>query len=448
MSIAFVESLHRHMNRSPRTTRAGRGCLSSRRLRTPTGARVARWARAPLTEVMSERANFVIIGGGLAGAKAAGQLVESGHGGHVTIVAGEAEPPYERPPLSKGYLTGDSDFASAVVHDEGFYSGSVDLHRGVRATAIDPRGHVVALDDGRELTYDALLLAPGAFPRLLDVPGGDRALTLRTRRDADDLRERLVPGTRVVVIGGGWIGLEVAAAARGRDAEVTLLEASSAPLSRVLGEEVGAIVGSVHERHGVDVRTGAGVEAITDDGVVVNGETIPTDVVVAGIGVAPDVELAESAGLQVDDGILVDSSLATSAADVYAAGDAAASYYPRYGQHVRVEHWANALNQGQAAGRAMAGEQVTYDRLPYFYTDQYDLGMEYVGWLPPSRVDQAQLEIRGDVEELAFRAYWLLPNDAGLYAAAAMHVNLWDDGADALKAVVDSAEPVDVDALR
>jgi 3-phenylpropionate/trans-cinnamate dioxygenase ferredoxin reductase subunit len=249
-------------------------------------------------------------------------------------------------------------------------------------------------------------------------------------------------------VGGGWIGLEVAAAARASKADVTLLEASAAPLSGVMGETVGAIFASLHERNGVTVRTGVTVERVTDDGVVVDGDTIPADVVVAGVGVTPDVALAESAGLHVDDGILVDASLRTSVDDVYAAGDVAACFYPRYAQHVRVEHWANALNQGQAAARSMAGEMVRYDRLPYFFTDQYDLGMEYVGWVPPSRLQEARVEIRGDVDGLAFRAYWLLPEERGLRAAAAMHVNMWDDGADALKAVVDSPGTVDIDSLR
>lgn len=397
---------------------------------------------------MSEATSFVIVGGGLAAAKAAGQLVDDGFDKTITIVSGEAQLPYERPPLSKGYLTGDSEFDAALVHDEQFYDQHIDLRRGVRATSLDVDGRTLALDDGTELRYDALLLATGATPRSLDVPGGEKTVTLRTKQDADALRASLRPEARVVVVGGGWIGLEVAAAARGSDADVTLLEASSVPLSGVMGETVGQVFASLHERNGVTVRTGVTVERVTDDGVVVDGETIPADVVVAGVGVTPDVALAESGGLAVDDGILVDASLRTSAADVYAAGDVASCFYPRYEQHVRVEHWANALNQGQAAARSMAGQTVRYDRLPYFYTDQYDLGMEYVGWLPPSRLGEARVEIRGDVEALAFRAYWLLPEERGWRAAAAMHVNMWDDGADALKAVVDSRETVDLDSLR
>jgi 3-phenylpropionate/trans-cinnamate dioxygenase ferredoxin reductase subunit len=397
---------------------------------------------------MSDSSTFVIIGGGLAGAAAAGQLVESGFGGRLVLIADEPDLPYERPPLSKSYLSGDSEFASALVHDDGWYRDHVDLLQGVPATALDVASHTVSVGGGSSVRYDALLLATGAVPRTLDVPGGERALTLRTRADADRLKAALGQGTRVVVVGGGWIGLEVAAAARGAGSEVTLVEAGPAPLAGVLGVQIGSLFADVHAEHGVDIRTAATLEAVTDDAVVVDGESIAADVVVAGIGVVPDVALAEKAGLRVDDGVVVDASLRTSDPDVYAAGDVAACYYPRYGRHVRVEHWANARNQGPAAARAMLGEDVRYDRLPYFYTDQYDLGMEYVGWVPPDRLDEATVVLRGDVDARAFRAYWLLPEGGSYRAAAAMHVNLWDDGVDALKAVVEPGEPIEPESLR
>jgi 3-phenylpropionate/trans-cinnamate dioxygenase ferredoxin reductase subunit len=364
------------------------------------------------------------------------------------LIADEPDLPYERPPLSKSYLSGDSEFASALVHDDGWYRDHVDLLQGVPATALDVASHTVSVGGGSSVRYDALLLATGAVPRTLDVPGGERALTLRTRADADRLKAALGQGTRVVVVGGGWIGLEVAAAARGAGSEVTLVEAGPAPLAGVLGVQIGSLFADVHAEHGVDIRTAATLEAVTDDAVVVDGESIAADVVVAGIGVVPDVALAEKAGLRVDDGVVVDASLRTSDPDVYAAGDVAACYYPRYGRHVRVEHWANARNQGPAAARAMLGEDVRYDRLPYFYTDQYDLGMEYVGWVPPDRLGEATVVLRGDVDARAFRAYWLLPEGGSYRAAAAMHVNLWDDGVDALKAVVEPGEPIEPESLR
>jgi 3-phenylpropionate/trans-cinnamate dioxygenase ferredoxin reductase subunit len=304
------------------------------------------------------------------------------------------------------------------------------------------------MSDGSAVAYDRVLLAPGALPRPLDVDGGERALTLRTRADADRLRSRLGPGVSVAVVGGGWIGLEVAAAARGAGADVTLLEAGPTPLAGVLGVEMGQVFADLHATNGVDVRTSATLESVTDDSVVVDGESVAADVVVAGIGVEPDVALAEHAGLDVDDGVVVDASLRTSAPDVFAAGDAAASYYPRYGRHVRVEHWANARHQASAAARAMLGDDVRYDRLPYFFTDQYDLGMEYVGWVPPERLDEARVVVRGDVDQLAFRAYWLLPEGGAFRAAAAMHVNMWDDGVEPLKAVVEPGERVDPESLR
>jgi 3-phenylpropionate/trans-cinnamate dioxygenase ferredoxin reductase subunit len=397
---------------------------------------------------MSDPTTIVIIGGGLAGASAAGQLVERGFDGHLVLVGDEHEFPYERPPLSKSYLSGDSEFDAALVHDEDWYRSHVDLRRGTRATALHPAAHTVALSDGSAVTYDSLLLTPGAIPRQLDVDGGERALTLRTRADADRLRTRLGAGVSVAVVGGGWIGLEVAAAARGAGADVTLVEAGPTPLAGVLGVEMGRVFADLQATNGVDVRTSATLESVTDDAVVVDGERIAADVVVAGIGVEPDVALAEDAGLDVNDGIVVDASLRTSAPDVYAAGDAAASYYPRYGRHVRVEHWANARHQASAAARAMLGDDVRYDRLPYFFTDQYDLGMEYVGWVPPERLDEARVVVRGDVDQLSFRAYWLLPEGGAFRTAAGMHVNMWDEGVDPLKAVVESGEPIDPESLR
>ncbi len=397
---------------------------------------------------MSDATTILIIGGGLAGASAAGQLVESGFDGHLVLVGDEPELPYERPPLSKSYLSGDSEFEAALVHEEEWYRSHVDLRRGVRATSLDAASHTVVLNDGSTVLYDSLLLAPGAVPRPLDVFGGERALTLRTRADADRLRSRMGPGVSVVVVGGGWIGLEVAAAARAAGADVTLVEAGTTTLAGVMGVQMGAVFADLHASQGVDVRTGATLQSVTDDSVVVDGESVPADVVVAGIGVAPDVGLAEDAGLRVDDGIVVDASLRTSAPDVYAAGDAAASYYPRYGRHVRVEHWANARNQATAAARAMLGEDIRYDRLPYFFTDQYDLGMEYVGWVSPDQLEEARVVVRGDVDQHAFRAYWLVPDGGAFRPAAAMHVNMWDDGVEALKAVVEPGDLIDPESLR
>lgn len=390
---------------------------------------------------------FVIVGGGLAGAKAAQTLREEGFDGSVVIVAGESEHPYERPPLSKSYLAGDAPFSDVLVAEPSWYE-AVDLRRGTRATSLDVSAHELTLSDGETLAYDKLLLATGAAPTRPPVPGAQRALTLRTKADADTLRARLTDGSQVVVIGGGWIGLEVAAAARGHGGEVVLVEAATQPLAGVLGEQVGGIFADVHREHGVRVITSAHLDSIEDGSVVVGGETLPADVVVAGTGVEPDVTLARDAGLDTDDGVLVDRSLRTSNPDVFAAGDVASAFYQRYLRHVRVEHWANATNQGPAAARAMLGHDVSYDRLPYFFTDQYDLGMEYTGWVPPERLDEAEVVLRGDVAGRAFQAFWLLPEGGSHALVAAMHVNMWDEGIDGLKERVDAGGAVDPDSLR
>ena len=400
-----------------------------------------------MTQQAVEEATFVIVGGGLAGAKAAETLRQEGFDGSVVVLAGEAEHPYERPPLSKGYLAGSTEFADALVLDPSWYE-AVDLRLGTRATGLDVAAHELTLSDGGTLAYDKLLLATGAVPTRPPVPGAERALTLRTRSDSDTLRGRFAEGSRVVVVGGGWIGLEVAAAARGHGADVVLVEAGPQPLAGVLGEQVGTVFADLHREHGVRVMTSARVERIDEDAVVVDGETLPADVVVAGTGVEPDVALARDAGLEVDDGIVTDRSLRTSNPDVFAAGDVASSFYPRYARHVRVEHWANAVNQGPAAARAMLGRDVVYDRLPYFFTDQYDLGMEYTGWVPPDRLGDATVVTRGDVDGRAFQAFWLLPEAGAHVLVAAMHVNMWDEGIEGLKERVDAGKAVDPESLR
>lgn len=395
---------------------------------------------------MSEQ--IVIVGGGLTGASAATEVREQGFSGPVVVVAAEAEPPYERPPLSKGYLAGDAEFATALVHEPSWYDEhGVELLLGTQVTGVDREAHEVSLAGGRTLEYGRLLLATGAQPRPLPVPGGEHALLLRTRADSDRIREAVTTGSRVVVVGGGWIGLEVAAMARTAGAEVTLVETQALPLLGVLGPEMAAVFADVHAEKGVRLLLEASVEGVEPDAVHVPGEVLPADVVVAGVGVDPDTAVAESAGLTVDDGIVVDASLRTEDPDVFAAGDVATAFHPRYGRHIRVEHWANALNQGKAAGRSLLGHDVVFDRLPYFYTDQYDLGMEYAGWVPPEQVDRARVVVRGDVTGRSFQAFWLLHSGAGWRPMAAMHVNRWDDGIEPLKQVLQAGGTVDPEAL-
>ena len=387
---------------------------------------------------MTDRRGFVVVGGGLAGGKAVETLREEGYEGRLVLVCAERERPYERPPLSKGYLLGKQPRDEAFVHSQDWYAeNDVELLLGTRAEELDTVDHEVALSDGQRLMYDRLLIATGATPRRLDVPGA--GLTgvryLREIGDSDRLRELLIPGRRVVVVGASWIGLEVTAAAREHGANVTVVETLDLPLQRILGDRVGQVFRRLHEDHGVTFRLGTGIDRITGDnqvdGVVTSsGEHLPADLVVAGIGVAPVTDLADAAGLTVDNGIVVDASLRTSAPDVFAAGDVANAWHPRYEQGIRVEHWANALNGGPAAAKAMLGQDMTYDRLPYFYSDQYDLGFEYVGWVAPG--EENDVVLRGDVEGRAFHAFWL----RGDVVRAGMHVNLWDDGIDPVKEIV------------
>ncbi len=354
--------------------------------------------------------NIVLVGGGLAGASAIEELRAQGYTGDLTLVGSEPHLPYERPPLSKDVLLGTAEPESAVLHDAAWYDErEVDLVLGTAATGIDlDRGKVELA--GRELDYDRLLLATGATPRRLPVAdtAGPPVSYLRTLDDARELKGRL--SGRIVVVGAGWIGLEVAAAARAAGADVTVVERAAQPLEAVLGAEVGALFADLHREHGVDLRLGAGVD---DD--ILRG----ADLVVVGIGAVPCDDLAATAGLACDDGVLVDARLRASDPHVYAAGDVARHDHPLLGR-LRVEHWDAAIHQGRAAARAMLGDDAPYDRLPYFFTDQYDLGMEYVGHPGPEGYDE--LVLRGDRKERKVVAYWVR---AGTVVAG-MHLNEWD----------------------
>ncbi|HEX6232889.1 MAG TPA: FAD-dependent oxidoreductase [Jiangellaceae bacterium] len=395
---------------------------------------------------MDATTTFVIVGGGLAGAKAAETLREEGFEGRVVLLTDEPEPPYERPPLSKGYLLGNDERDKAFVHPQPWYGEhDIDLRLGTRVTALDPGAHEVELDGSERIGYDKLLLATGSEPRRLDVRGADLADVryLRNLPDSDHLRDVLEEGHRVAIIGGGWIGLEVAAAARTHGAEVTVVEIAELPLHGVLGEDVALVFAGLHREHGVDLRLGTRVrEIVGDNGRVVavvtsDGDEIMADTVVVGIGITPRVELAAAAGLTIEDGVAVDAGFRTSEADIYAAGDVAAIEHPLVGGRVRVEHWANALDGGPAAARSMLGQDVSWNKLPYFFTDQYDLGMEYTGHAPPGSYDDVVL--RGDVPGRAFQAFWLREGRP----IAGMHVNLWDDGIAPIEELVKSGRTVD-----
>jgi 3-phenylpropionate/trans-cinnamate dioxygenase ferredoxin reductase subunit len=389
---------------------------------------------------------FVIVGASLAGARAAAELRERGFDGRVLLVGSESEHPYERPPLTKDYLRGESERSKAYVHDERFYERSeIELMTGMTATALDPDGSRLTLADGRLLGFDRLLLTTGAEPRRSAVPGAqlDGIYYLRTIADCDVLRQRLDAGGHVVVVGAGWIGSEFAASARMRGLEVTVLDPGPVPLARVLGPEIGAFYRDLHQERGVELLLGDRVDSFEGDGKLTGvrtsaGRLIDCDFVVVGIGVLPRTALAADAGLEVDNGVVVDERLRTSAPNVFAAGDVANALNPFYGRHIRVEHWANALNQGPAAARAMLDEAVSYDRIPYFFSDQYDVGMEYSGYA----TDWDAVAFRGDRDGAEFIAFWLKDG----HVVAGMNVNVWDVH-DHIQGLIRSRRRLDVAAL-
>lgn len=382
---------------------------------------------------------FVIVGGGLAGAKAAETLRAEGFTGRVILICDERDHPYERPPLSKGYLLGKEERDSVFVHEPAWYAQhDIELHLGQTVVGIDRVAKTVHYgDDGTRAGYDKLLIATGAEPRRLDVPGTGLAGVHHLRRLAHAERLKGVLASlgrdngHLVIAGAGWIGLEVAAAAREYGAEVTVVEPGPTPLHGVLGPELGSVFAELHEAHGVRFRFGVRLaEIVGQDGMVLaartdDGEEHPAHDVLAAIGAAPRTALAQAAGLEIADpehggGIVVDADLRTSDPDIYAAGDVASFHHALFDTRLRVEHWANALNGGPAAARAMLGMSLAHDRVPYFFTDQYDLGMEYSGWAPPGSYDQ--VVIRGDAAKREFIAFWV--KDGRVLAG--MNVNVWD----------------------
>lgn len=388
---------------------------------------------------MTTEQDFVIVGGGLAAARAAEELRSIAPDATITVLTSESELPYERPVLSKGYLLDTEERSSAFVHDQQWYDDQrIEVRCDTTVTSIDRPVHQVTLDSGDTVGYGKLLLATGSEPRRLDLPGADATgvLYLRNVEDADAIKASFEDKVPLVVVGGGWIGLEVAAAAREHDVPVTLLELEELPLLAVLGNEVAQVFADLHTEHGVQLKTTTGLASIeATDGAVTGvttstGEQIEAGAVVVGIGVSPRIDLAKAAGLDTDRGVLVNASLQTSDPDIYAAGDIAEVDHPLLGRRVRVEHWAFANDSGPVAAQAMAGQDVSFDALPYFFTDQYDLGMEYIGLVEPGQ--QVEVDLQGDVPGRAFQARW--KSDGRVVAA--MHVNLWDDGIDPLKAEV------------
>lgn len=395
---------------------------------------------------MPRRENFVIVGASLAGASAARTLREEGFEGRLRLIGAETHHPYIRPPLSKDYLSGKADRASVFVQAEEWYADNdVEFLPGTRAIGLDPAARLLTLEGGDTVDYDRLLLTTGSSPRRLTIPGADLdgVHYLRTIDDSEALHRLLADGgKRLVLIGSGWIGMEVAATARTLGNDVVILERDPIPLESALGPELGQMFADMHKEQGVTVRTSMTVEGVEGSdsratGVLLaGGEIVPADLVLVGVGAIPNVGLAESAGLLVDNGILVDAHLRTSDPHVYAAGDVANAYHPVARMRLRSEHWANALNGGPVAARAMLGQTVSFDAIPYFYTDQYDLGMEYSGFGPLTR--GAELVYRGNREAREFVVFWL----AAGKVVAGMNVNVWDVN-EAVQGVIRRGNTVD-----
>jgi 3-phenylpropionate/trans-cinnamate dioxygenase ferredoxin reductase subunit len=387
----------------------------------------------------------VIVGGGLAAAKTAEALRDEGYAGSIVLFAAEPHLPYERPPLSKGFLKGEQSADETVVLPESWYAEhDVDLRLGTAITAVDPDAHEVEVADGTRTAYDKLVLATGASARRSNLPGADLdgVLYLRTLEESERLRDAFRPGADVVTVGAGWIGLEAASAARDAGASVTVLEMAEQPLLAVVGPKLGQSFADLHRDHGVDVRTGVTVEAIepTDDGRragsvrLADGTSIPADIVLVGIGAVPNTELAESAGLALDNGIVVDAQGRTSNPDIFAVGDVANAETPALGQRVRVEHWANALDRPPSVAKGVLGKPGDFDKLPFFFSDQYDLGLEYSG----RAGKDDDVVVRGDLDGHEYIAFWL----NGDRVTAGMNVNVWDVQDD-IQALIASHEPVD-----
>lgn len=399
---------------------------------------------------MSEKKQFIIVGGGLAGVSAAEELRKQGFDGGITIVGKENHAPYIRPPLSKGYLNGSDGLDAVYVHPETWYGeNSIELMTGTKVFGVNAQDKEITISGGRPLSYDKLLLATGSSPRLLTIDGAELGgvYYLRTLEDSQKLRGELAEGGRnLVLIGSGWIGMEVGATARTLGNEVTILERDPIPLANAIGDEMGTLFADYHREKGVKLRTSVMVERILGNhgkvtGVeLAGGEVVPADMVLIGVGAVPNVALADDAGIITENGIVTDQAMQTSDPDIFAAGDVANAFHPLANMRLRSEHWANALNEGPAAARGMLGQNESFEDIPYFYTDQFDLGMEYSGYGPMTR--GAEIVYRGDKAAREFVAFWIKDERV----VAGMNVNVWDVN-EQVQRLIKSQKVVDLSKL-
>ena len=390
---------------------------------------------------------YVIVGASLAGATAAVTLRQEGADGTITLIGAEKKAPYERPPLSKAYLRGETPFETALVRPPAFYAEQgIETIFGCRAVRIDASGRFVELDDGRRVPFDRLLITTGGRNRRFSVAGADLdgIYNLRTVQDADRIRAETIAGRRVVVVGMGFIGSEVAASLRQKDLDVVAIEPSKTPLARVLGEDVGQRLADLHQGHGV--RTVFEDTVVAFEGtsrvervLTKGGRRLECDFVVAGIGIEPVVDLLDGSGVQVDNGVVVDEYCQTNVSGVYAAGDVANHYHPLFKRRIRVEHWQNAIKQGAAAARNMLGRHVAYDEVHWFWSDQYDANLQYAGF----HSAWEQLVVRGRLGSDSFLACYV--NEGRIDAAVALN------RAKDLRRVmplIKARRPIDLEQLR
>jgi 3-phenylpropionate/trans-cinnamate dioxygenase ferredoxin reductase subunit len=390
---------------------------------------------------------YVIVGASLAGATAAVTLRQEGADGTITLIGAEPGPPYERPPLSKTYLRGETPFEKALVRPPAFYEeNGIETIFGCRATRIDPSARFVELEDRRRVPFDRLLIATGGRNRRVSIAGADLdgVYSLRTVQDADRIRAEIVAGRRVVVVGMGFIGSEVAASLRQKELDVVAIEPSKTPLVRVLGEDVGQCLADLHRAHGV--RTVFEDTVVAFEGnrrvervLTKKGQRFECDFVVVGIGIEPSVDALNGSGIHLDNGIVVDEYCQTDVSGIYAAGDVANHYHPLFTRRIRVEHWQNAIKQGAAAARNMLGRHVAYDEVHWFWSDQYDANLQYAGF----HSSWEQLVVRGRLDSDSFLACYV--NGGRIDAAIAFN------RAKELRRVIPlirARRPIDLEQLR